>query len=628
VSELRIAPTLQLPIDVAGESTAILAKKGAGKSNTAKVIVEEVLDHGGVQVVVLDPIGHWWSLRAGANGKAKGGYPVAVFGGMHGDLPLEPTAGKLLAQTAVESGQSMILDVSSLDSDGAMQRFVYELLEELYKLKQAAPTPLLLVLEEADEFAPQDTRGANVPRMVGAANRISKRGRGRGIGMLYVTQRSAALNKNVLDQSDTLIVMRTIGPRDRAAIESWVKHQQADGIDEVLPSLPELETGEAWFWTPERKLLERVKVRKARTFDSSQTPRPGETAIVADVKPIDVDALGEKIRATVERAKENDPAELKRQLRELTTRLERAESTTAVLERARAAEPRTVEVERIVPVAAIEPKALEPAYTTLLKSGRAIAAELERIDVARDQLAELADRLQELPPEAFETNGGTAWSKSRSTSPPRVGAAVSGGSRTASPAAAAAATAPPPAAGHRGASTVSRPAGATATTENVSAPQQRILNALAALEQIGVAAPDKTQLALFAEASPKSSSYSNNLGHLNNQLGLIRYPQPGRVQLTDDGRQAADPGAAPHSVDELHRYVAGLVGGSKWRLLEQLIVAYDAPLTKAELAERAGASATSSSFSNNLGSLRSLGLIDYPAPGEIVALPVLFMEAT
>jgi hypothetical protein len=57
------------------------------------VIVEETLDHGGVQVIVLDPIGHWWSLRAGADGKPKGGYPVAVFGGMHGDLPLEPTAG-------------------------------------------------------------------------------------------------------------------------------------------------------------------------------------------------------------------------------------------------------------------------------------------------------------------------------------------------------------------------------------------------------------------------------------------------------------------------------------------------------------------------------------------------------
>jgi DNA helicase HerA-like ATPase len=231
---------------------------------------------------VLDPIGHWWSLRAGADGKPKGGYPVAVFGGMHGDLPLEPTAGKLLAQTAVESGQSMSSTCRRSTRTARCSGSRTSSLEELYKLKQATPTPLLLVLEEADEFAPQDTRRARTCRGWSArSNRISKRGRGRGIGMLYVTQRSAALNKNVLDQSDTLIVMRTIGPRDRAAIEGWVKHQDAAGMDEVLPSLPSLATGEAWVWTPERGLLERVKVRKARTFDSSQTPKPGEAAIVA-----------------------------------------------------------------------------------------------------------------------------------------------------------------------------------------------------------------------------------------------------------------------------------------------------------------------------------------------------------
>jgi hypothetical protein len=42
--------------------------------------------------------------------------------------------------------------------------------------------------------------------------------------------------------------------------------------------------------------------------------------------------------------------------------------------------------------------------------------------------------------------------------------------------------------------------------------------------------------------------------------------------------------------------------------------------------DAAGASVTSSSFTNNLGSLRSLGLIDYPQPGQVVALPVLFLE--
>lgn len=34
----------------------------------------------------------------------------------------------------------------------------------------------------------------------------------------------------------------------------------------------------------------------------------------------------------------------------------------------------------------------------------------------------------------------------------------------------------------------------------------------------------------------------------------------------------------------------------------------------------------SSGYTNNLGALRSLGLVDYPRPGRVVALPVLFLE--
>lgn len=35
---------------------------------------------------------------------------------------------------------------------------------------------------------------------------------------------------------------------------------------------------------------------------------------------------------------------------------------------------------------------------------------------------------------------------------------------------------------------------------------------------------------------------------------------------------------------------------------------------------------TSSGFTNNLGRLRSLGLIDYPQPRQVVATPVLFLD--
>jgi hypothetical protein len=49
-------------------------------------------------------------------------------------------------------------------------------------------------------------------------------------------------------------------------------------------------------------------------------------------------------------------------------------------------------------------------------------------------------------------------------------------------------------------------------------------------------------------------------------------------------------------------------------------------MMKADLAEAAGVSPASSGFQNNLGGLRSLGLIDYPHPGHVVATTVLFLE--
>ena len=53
---------------------------------------------------------------------------------------------------------------------------------------------------------------------------------------------------------------------------------------------------------------------------------------------------------------------------------------------------------------------------------------------------------------------------------------------------------------------------------------------------------------------------------------------------------------------------------------------YPMSLAKDDLASRAGARETSGAYFNNLGSLRSLGLLDYPTPGQVVACPVLFLE--
>jgi hypothetical protein len=74
----------------------------------------------------------------------------------------------------------------------------------------------------------------------------------------------------------------------------------------------------------------------------------------------------------------------------------------------------------------------------------------------------------------------------------------------------------------------------------------------------------------------------------------------------------------------LHSTWIGKVGGACGKILRAAIDAYPNPLTKEDLAAQVQASPTSSSFANNLSTLRTLGVIDYPGRGLVIATPLLF----
>lgn len=100
MSKLDIAPGLKLDADYVGGGTfALLGKKGAGKSFTTRVLAEEFWDHQ-VPFALIDPMGANWGLRSSADGKSEG-IPVPIFGGEHGDAPLERTAGAVMADLLI-----------------------------------------------------------------------------------------------------------------------------------------------------------------------------------------------------------------------------------------------------------------------------------------------------------------------------------------------------------------------------------------------------------------------------------------------------------------------------------------------------------------------------------------------
>ena len=91
-----MTPDEVFPLDVLNSHLAIIGKTGSGKTFLAKWIVERLL-RAHRRVCIIDPTGAWWGLRASVDGK-KDGFPVAIFGGDHGDLPLNAHAGVVLAE--------------------------------------------------------------------------------------------------------------------------------------------------------------------------------------------------------------------------------------------------------------------------------------------------------------------------------------------------------------------------------------------------------------------------------------------------------------------------------------------------------------------------------------------------
>ncbi|MCC5640648.1 hypothetical protein LC593_33420 [Nostoc sp. CHAB 5844] len=98
------------------------------------------------------------------------------------------------------------------------------------------------------------------------------------------------------------------------------------------------------------------------------------------------------------------------------------------------------------------------------------------------------------------------------------------------------------------------------------------------------------------------------------------------VALTKLGKTETHSAVKIHELDQLHQAWYDKLSNPQTRIVKALISVYPRSLDRETLASKAGVSSTSSGYTNNLGALRSLGIIDYPNPGRVVATSILFPE--
>jgi molecular chaperone GrpE (heat shock protein) len=616
--------SLVLPLELMTLRVALYGASGAGKTACARLIAEQV-HAAGHRFCAIDLKSDWWGLKSSADGK-DAGIPVVVFGGPRKDVQLFEDSGALVADTIAAIEQSAVLDLDAF-SKGKQLRFLAAFLERLYDVNRQ---PIILLCDEADRYASQKPMSPEAIVALGASEDIARRARKRGIGSVWVTQRTAVLNKNVSDLCDLTIVFRTPGARDLDELEDRVgRLATKEQVKEVMKIAPALEDGQAIFLSTHPKLrqylpatIRPIQLPMPWTFDSSATPglhaRAREPKVLATA---DLVAIEAKMAATIEKAKADDPRELRKQIADLKKQLgSKLDSTSG---------KQPLPVGKPVPALTDADRALLDKFTTTLTASverirstekaqtEAIVKDVESairfylLNVADSGERALADIERRLESKGFQKILGKltdiAGRREEPTSralpgvtPPRRAEL---GSRVRQP--------PPP-----------RPA---ATDASVTPARQKILNALAFFHGISVPSVDKTQLALMVGVSPTSGGYFNNLGALRSS-GHVEYPSGGTVALTAAGQAIASVDDGPQTTEELHEAIRAKLPPAKWKILETLISVYPASLTKDELAKRIAVSPTSGGYFNNLGSLRSLGLITYPRPAEAAALPVLFLE--
>ncbi len=129
----------------------------------------------------------------------------------------------------VQKGKTSIVNLKGTPPD--VQGFVVNrLCTALFELrKRNKIPPMMLFAEEAHNFCPQQGKIESSEIF----QTIASEGRKFGLGLALITQRAAKVDKNVLSQCNTQIILKVTNPNDLRAIESSVEGITKDMTEEI-----------------------------------------------------------------------------------------------------------------------------------------------------------------------------------------------------------------------------------------------------------------------------------------------------------------------------------------------------------------------------------------------------------
>jgi hypothetical protein len=408
----------------------IQANSGGGKSWALRRIAEQLF--GKVQTIIIDPEGEFFTLRD------KFGY---VLVGEGGETPADVRSAALLAQKFMELKISAVCDLFEAfrSRPTERRRWVRDFLFALLEVPRSLWGPLVVIIDEAHKFCPQETpkAGSQTEREVIAGCKdamiaLNTTGRKRGFCPVWATQRLAKVDKDASAEMFNRMVGMTIEDVDVDRAADLMSVSKADRAA-FRVELRTLNPGQ--FFAFGRAI---AKERILLMTGPIQTRHPESGAAAKHTAPPPMpDAVAKLLPKLADLPKEAEDkarteAEYKRQIRELKNQLQttqrvrvdphevlelRQRLKTAVENPAGAQQARTIQqlragMEQIMRVMAkvtafgfeatkVNPKQLEAAVQAAMEHiahSIASASEIRRkeFEQLKRELAELAKRMEKI----------------------------------------------------------------------------------------------------------------------------------------------------------------------------------------------------------------------------------------
>ena len=552
----------------------VQANSGAGKSWTLRRILEQ--SFGEVQHIVLDPEGEFASLRE------KYDY---VLAGRGGDTPAEPRSAKLLARRLLELGVSAIVDIYELRAHERV-RFVRVFLETLVEAPKTLWHPLLVVVDEAHVYCPQTGSAESAD----AVKDLTTRGRKRGFCAILATQRLAKLHKDAAAELNNKLIGRSSLDVDmRRASEELGFTSRED-----QQQLRSLRPGEFFAFGPAiSDVVTRVTIGGVETSH----PKIGTRYLATPPPPT------EKVKKLLAELADL-PAEAEQEIRDLAAAKQtiaglRRELTTAGKGGADEAEVRRRVQEGV--------SLLQETVNELEGDKEGLRVEVERLEAA---IKEAAGGLQ------AAVDGTTPIAprppvRERPPSVPKPPPPVPEG--------------PPPAAATS--AWEERREGAPTSAETWESLEGLRPGAVRILREAARRHPatwTRSQLATLTRFTASGGTYTTYIGDLRRR-GLIEVSGK-EVVVTAAGLAAVgEVPATPTTHAEVMEVWRGALRPGAYRMLEAVVDAGEAGLSREELAEITGFTASGGTYTTYLGVLRRNGLVEQ-VQKVVRALPVLWPE--